>query len=1469
MKKVLASVLALPLLLAAQSVDVLATMRGASGALKEGAEGLWEKSASQVKFTKTNSAGYIIYAGNSKFDPAITPGKLYEATAEFEISGSAAGALMLSMPGGKRRPFPIETLKKSGKAVIIFTARPDEKQVHFHAVVRGNGQVTVKSMTLKEIQPDEYNHLLALNGVAKMHEGASGRAETSGGVVTITKTNEAGYILYAGNSRKELPIVPGKSYEVATEMEISGSATGALMLAMPGGKRRPFPLKSLSKSGIAAIRFTAAPDETKLRLHLVVRGEGEVQFKNLFVREMPAADPLKKSFNGKELRQFWSVQNAISENYFPGGLAGECSERTRVASPTLLWRADEIPAVEVDMSYTPDGGPMSIHFTGVENGKTFRGSLKRTNIPSGETRTVTFYFANQPQWRGTITGISFGFDIHSHSEFTVTGVRALSKPNLIPDAAKPGKKEIEMFRPGAKYSLSYHGKDNPGVTLKIFDVNAKCLKTYQLDPDSEELKFTSPLTAVYAEIEYGKGGGYPLLECKQLPFFGNLPEVYWTAPWIWCSVRNYPQDTVHFSREFTLPAAVKRAEARYTADDGCVLNINGNRFRKAIRNLHKTEKRDITSMLKSGLNRIEIAVENDSGPGALLFELYAELESGEVFTLKGDRSWSWSYQNSSGKAVERGIPPRGEWGDKIDCRYIGPRAEAEIRDFTETGFAIKPAAACGDYGEVMMTVTSNTGEKRQMQVKIAPRSGEWKPGAWNQVKLFFNPELTAGMKGDDFTLKIEPEFFAVPENLSCRMTPRGIEPCDFPTVKLVGAGSRPYFEVNGKKLAPFYFDLPFSFIDMPMQKAHFVANAAKAGSNIVRSWYGLRDFWKGPNEFDFSSLDFAMAVMRANMPDAHLIITFKTYMPDWWLKENPGHRIEWFKENGQYRNYYQTMASLKWKEDAKIGIKALMDHLRKNGNAKMVIGIAFADGDTCEWLWASHPYGGKHHFIFQSKAPADRESFAAFLTKKYGKLPYDPEIPVPETWGARDEGIFLDPVKSQKVSDYWEFRSQCCSDGIRTFTKFVKDYSKRKLMSGAYYGYHIQLSRVFHLFQGSGHHRLNEVATSGNCDLYFAPTMYGLRVPGESDSTMQPAEAITGNGGIPIMEFDYRTYSEFTPGQLHNGAADTPKTTLSLLDKGFGCALVRAAGGHWMELHERWFREPLQYKHVGKLLQLYRSLPETPAGTVPKDVCIVNTETSNFRTANNTGDGVYRAVIYELCRLMPRAGAAYRHVLLKDLLTPGKVPAHKFYIFTDFFELTDAQRQAIKSRLAKENAHALWMYAPGVLKPGEKVNAAGITEMTGIEVTRLNHPWQAHWESTPEFGGKTHYAYLTTGLNFRPAGGFDTVVARSGKYPSVVGRKNGSRTDYFAAALVPQEHAMQEMLRRAGVRIYQRGTDNLHAGNDFLVLHASTSGEKELLIPAGHRVRQVLGPEVTVDPRAPKWQAKAGWTYGFMLERDK
>jgi len=1465
MKKTWLFLLALPLLLAARETDVLAVIQGRAEP-KDGAKGDWSMAGGRLKMTKSPGPGYLIFAGPSRFDPPIRPGRMYEAAAELELKGSAVGRLMISMPGGKRRPFPACDLKSSGRAAIVFTAKPDEKQVHFHAVLRGAGEMIVKSMTLKEISPDEYNHLLSIGGVAKMHENAVGKCVTSGGVVTITKSNEPGYILYAGPARADLPIEPGASYEVTSDMEIRGEATGALMLAMPGGKRRPFPIKKLNRSGTAALRFTANADETRLRLHLVVRGQGEVVFRNIHVRRLPPGDPTKRSYRGAELRQHWSVENAPSEVRSPDGLAGICTNATRIVSPPLAWNAAEVAAVELDAAFGPDGGPAVIFFRGEENGRAFTGSLRRTAIPSGEKRTVTFFFARQPAWRGRITQVAFGFDVHSQSEFRVTGVRALSEPNLIPDAAVPGEKPVELIHPGAAYTLSRRDGGGSAVTLTMRDADGADVAAVRLEPGMREVKFTAPLTTVTAVAVYGPGAGRPVLVCDKVPFFGIVPEVRWQTPWIWVGVRDEPQGKVRFTREFTLPAAVKRAEIRYTADDACAVDLNGHRFRKEIANLHRTERRDVTAMLRSGENRIAVDVVNDSGAGGLLLELYAELENGDVFTLGGDRRWRYSYEDKTGFAVERGVPPDGVWGDKVDCVYIGPRVAAEVREFTPSGLAIRPAAAVPDFGELTVEIVSDSGEIRRLKAAIEPRSGQWKPGAWNSVVLRFNADLAAGMKGVKFRLGIVPEFLAFAEPPVCSLPPRRIERAEFPAVKLIGAGSRPYFEVDGRALAPFYFDLPFSFIDMPLQKAHFVANAARAGSNIVRSWYGLRDFWKAPDRFDFSSLDFALAVIRSHMPDAHVIITCKTYMPDWWLEANPGDRIVWFRENRRYRNYYQTLGSLKWKQDAQIGIRALIEHLRASGNAKFVIGIVFADGDTCEWLWGSHPYGGRHHFIQQGDSAADREAFGQFLAARRGGAAGPREIPRPDRWDARDEGIFLDPEKSRDVSDYWEFRSQACSDGIRAFTRLVKEETGRRLLSGAYYGYHVQLSRVYRLFQGSGHLRLHEVAGSGDCDLYFAPTQYGLRVPGESDGTMQPAAAITLHGGLPVMEFDYRTYTEYMPGQLHNGAADTPEMTLSLLDKGFGVALTRATGGHWMELHERWFREPLQYNHVGKLLKLYRSLPKTVAGTVTPDVCLVNSENSPLRTANNVGDGVYRAVIYETCRIMPRTGAAYRHVLLSDLLTPGKVPAHRFYVFLDLFELSDAQRAALKRRLTAENAHALWLYAPGVLKPGSKVDPAGITEMTGVPVERIDAPWSVNWESAPEFGGRTRPAFLTTPLNFRPTGG-DVIAARSGRHIAVAGRRDSGRTDYFSAALVPEEHALQEMFRRAGVRLYQHGTDVLHAGNDFIVLHAVTGGRKVLRLPPGCAAVQILGPRIKFTPDAPAWTARPGVTYGFIISR--
>ena len=878
------------------------------------------------------------------------------------------------------------------------------------------------------------------------------------------------------------------------------------------------------------------------------------------------------------------------------------------------------------------------------------------------------------------------------------------------------------------------------------------------------------------------------------------------------------------------------------------------------------EKSDVTAALKAGGNRIVADVTNYTSYGGLLFELYAEMEDGKAFWLASDKSWRWEYNGKTGQAVEIARPPTGIWGDRMDCKYIGPMVKSQIQNLTQDGFDIMPEKAVEDFGEMTAVISDGQGRKRNVVVHFAPRSGQWKSDEWNHVRLDIKPMEAFGL-GDDTRLTLNPTFLNLAGEASCTFNHGHAGAAEFPRVKLLNAGQRPWFEVDGRRLAPFYFDLPFGFVAMSDSKDYFVSNAAVAGSNIVRFWYGLRDFWLGPEQFDFASLDKAIAIVHSRMPDAHIIITCKTYMPDWWLDKYPDSRMGWFRESKNYNGYYQTFASEQFLTDVPTGIRALIAHLRASGAASSVIGLVFADGQTSEWMYPNEPYGGPLRNIFSGYAPADRAAFRSFLKRKYGDVPANADLPTPEEWNVRDDGIFINPEKHQNLIDFFEFRNGTSSRAIRTFAGVVKAETDRRLLSGAYYGYLVMFSRAFNQFQSSGHLGVHEVVSSGDCDLFFAPSLYGWRSPGFADSTMQLPESLTMLGGIPVCEFDYRTYSEFDQGQLGNGGWVTVMTTLSGIDRGFGMAMVRGAGGHWMELHERWYREPILIKHISRLLEAYRGLPEKPAGVIVPEVCLVFDEHSAMRLANNVGDGVHRAVVAETCRVMPKTGVCYQQLLLNELLTPGLVPPHKFYVFMNTFELNDEQRAQIKERLNAEKASALWFYAPGVLKPGKRVDAGGIAEITGIKARRDDGKMALNCRVEEAFGGGERRAFLGTVPNFLPESGFDAVVARHGDMPVVVARTSDGRTDYFSAALTPPITLFSEMFRRAGVHSYQEGSDIVYTGNDLIVFNAVTEGKKRLVLPKGVKARLILGNLVDYDAETSTVEAPAGSTGIFLLER--
>ena len=136
-----------------------------------------------------------------------------------------------------------------------------------------------------------------------------------------------------------------------------------------------------------------------------------------------------------------------------------------------------------------------------------------------------------------------------------------------------------------------------------------------------------------------------------------------------------------------------------------------------------------------------------------------------------------------------------------------------------------------------------------------------------------------------------------------------------------------------------------------------------------------------------------------------------------------------------------------------------------------------------------------------------------------------------------------------------------------------------------------------------------------------------------------------------------------------------------------------------------------------------------------------------------------------------------------------------------------------------------------------------------------------------EFDGMilNNSASIKTNPWFLPVSGFDKVMALTpDKKPAMVSFKRDGVTHYFAAVPNLSPKLLRYIAKDSGVWIFGESGDPLHIGNDFVVLHAKTSGEKRLNIPDDTVLKGVFGPFRKELRTGDKFQAEAGRTYGFL-----
>ena len=73
----------------------------------------------------------------------------------------------------------------------------------------------------------------------------------------------------------------------------------------------------------------------------------------------------------------------------------------------------------------------------------------------------------------------------------------------------------------------------------------------------------------------------------------------------------------------------------------------------------------------------------------------------------------------------------------------------------------------------------------------------------------------------------------------------------------------------------------------------------------------------------------------------------------------------------------------------------------------------------------------------------------------------------------------------------------------------------------------------------------------------------------------------------------------------------------------------------------------------------------------------------------------------------------------------------------------------------------------------------------------------------------------------------------------------------------------------AGIHLYTRdAVDQIHVGNDVLFIHAVRGGKKSFILPAGTRLKGIIGPMKGRElASGEEWETEAAETNGFLLIR--
>ncbi len=327
------------------------------------------------------------------------------------------------------------------------------------------------------------------------------------------------------------------------------------------------------------------------------------------------------------------------------------------------------------------------------------------------------------------------------------------------------------------------------------------------------------------------------------------------------------------------------------------------------------------------------------------------------------------------------------------------------------------------------------------------------------------------------------------------------------------------------------------------------------------------------------------------------------------------------------------------------------------------------------------------------------------------------------TAAGADGGIFRDPAAGTAAPDYFRFLSGAIWRFYRKLAACVKEETGGKVMVGGYYGYN-----VHHLtgYNGVGSPLQNnnfdddEMLEGDILDYVAMVPSYGHRLAG---SHFEPQYTLASHSlyrQAYICEIDTRTH---TAAVGRHGRQRSLRETVEVLKRDTAALIMEGQGGwfaDWSVPGTRgigYFVDPYVRDVIRRATRIYRENLDTPREPAAQIAVLISGEAYYHQDVLRAPPLYNNLIRRMLDQELPHIGAPYDVYRLEDLGHETVRRQYRLYIMINPFVLSEAEREAVAA-LKQGGKTVLWFYAPGYVRPGEGLSVEGISEITGIRVSR-------------------------------------------------------------------------------------------------------------------------------------------------------